>query len=77
MQSASFLVNYCIVKPNYWGWLGDLKVLGKLSVPVRRANLDNARARAYCSCSRCGWGVWIVFLTSVFSFFCLPLRETA
>ena len=34
-----------------------MKVLGKLSVPGRPTNLDDSRARAYCACSRCGWGV--------------------
>ena len=28
-------------------------VLGKLPVPERSTNLDNSRARAYCTCSRC------------------------
>ena len=31
-------------------------VLGKLSRPGRPTNLDNSMARAYCACSRCGWG---------------------
>ena len=34
--------------------------LGKLPVPVGGGgsyNLDDSRARAYCACSRCGWGV--------------------
>ena len=31
-------------------------VLGKLPVPGY--NLDNSRARAYCACSRCGWGLF-------------------
>ena len=31
-------------------------VLGKLPVPGRPTNLDFSRARAYCACSRCGWG---------------------
>ena len=29
--------------------------LGKLPVPGRATNLDKSRARAYCTCSRCGW----------------------
>ena len=33
-------------------------MLGKLSVPGRPANLDFSRARAYCACSRCGWGLF-------------------
>ena len=31
-------------------------VLGKLPVPRLPTNLDKSRARAYCACSRCGWG---------------------
>ena len=31
-------------------------VLGKLPVPGRPTNLDWGGARAYCACSRCGWG---------------------
>ena len=43
-------------------------VLGKLSVPGCPTGLDNSRARAYCTCSRYGWGfVWTFFLSSVFS----------
>ena len=33
-------------------------VLGKLPVPGRPANLDDSRARAYCTCIRCGWGLF-------------------
>ena len=39
------------------GWSGGAMVLGKLPVPGRPANLDERRARAYCACSRCGWGL--------------------
>ena len=39
----------------------------KLSVPRRPTNLDNKRA--YCACSRCGWGVLDIFsVVSLFSF---------
>ena len=48
-------------------------MLGNLSVPGRPTNLDDSRARAYCACSRCGWGVWTFFLSSIFSLFFLPL----
>ena len=41
-----------------WGWSGGAKVLGKLSVPGRPTSLDDSRARAYCACSRCGWGLF-------------------
>ena len=37
-------------------------VLGKLPVPGRRTNLDYSTARAYCACSRCGWGLFGHFL---------------
>ena len=40
------------------GWSGGAMVLGKLSVPRRPTNLDNSRARAYCACSRYGWGLF-------------------
>ena len=51
-------------------------MLGKLSVPGRPTNLDNSRARAYCACSRCGWGCLDIFsLVYLFSFL-FPLWET-
>ena len=39
-------------------------VLGKLPVPGRPANLDYSRARAYCACSGCGWGLFGPFFLS-------------
>ena len=48
-------------------------VLGKLPVPGRPTNLDCSRARAYCACSRCGWGCLDSFLSSIISVFFLPL----
>ena len=53
------------------GWSGGAKVLGKLSVPGCPTSLDDSRARAYCSCSRCGWGLFGHFfshLSFLFSF---------
>ena len=38
-------------------------VLGKLPVPGRPTNLDKSRARAYCACSRCGWGCLDIFFS--------------
>ena len=56
------------------GWSGGAMVLGKLPVPGRPTNLDYRRARAYCACSRCGWGlVWTFFLSSIISLVFLPL----
>ena len=53
-------------------------MLSKLSVPVRPTNLDDSRARAYCACSWCGWGLFgHFFLSSIISLFFLPLWETA
>ena len=46
-------------------------VLGKLPVPGRPTNLDESWARAYCACSRCGWGLFRHFfsrLSFLFSF---------
>ena len=43
---------------------------------LQNLNLDNCRARAYCN--RCGWWLFVhFFLSSIFSLFFLPLRETA
>ena len=33
-------------------------VLGKLPVAGASYNLDFSRARAYCACCRCGWGLF-------------------
>ena len=54
-------------------------VLGQLPVPGRPTNLDYSRARAYCSCSRCAWGLFGHFFTLVyhFSFPSPSLWETA
>ena len=40
------------------GWSGGAMVLGKLPVPGRPTNLDKSGARAYCACSRYGWGLF-------------------
>ena len=47
-------------------------VLGKLPVPGR-PNLDYSRARAYCACSRCGWGYLDIFFSHLSFLFFLPL----
>ena len=54
-------------------------MLGKLPVPGRPTNLEYSRARAYCACSRCGWGLFGHFfshLSLLFSF-SLSFWETA
>ena len=53
-------------------------VLGKLPVLGRPAYLDWSRARAYCACSRCGWGWFGHFLlSSILSLLSPSLWETA
>ena len=42
-------------------------VLGKLPVPGRPTIFDYSRARAYCACSRCGWG-WFGHFTLIYPF---------
>ena len=53
------------------GRSGGAMVLGKLPVLGRPTNLDKSGARAYCACSRCGWGLFGHFfsrLSLLFSF---------
>ena len=63
---------------SFSGWSGGAMVLGKLPVPGRPTNLDWSRARAYCACSRCGWGLFGHF-SLIYPFFPLSpsLWETA
>ena len=37
----------------------------KLPVPGRPTNLDNSRARAFCTCRRCGGGCLDIFLSTI------------
>ena len=52
-------------------------VLGKLPVPGRPTSLDKSGARAYCSCSMCGWGLFGHFYShlSFLSSFSLSLGD--
>ena len=53
-------------------------VLGKLPVPGRPTNFDKSRARAFCACSRCGWGLFGHFFSRLSFLFLSPsLWETA
>ena len=38
-------------------------VLGELPVPGPPTNMANSMARAYCACSRCGWGGLDIFFS--------------
>ena len=60
------------------GWCdGGAMVLGKLPVSGRPTNLDHSMARAYCACSRCGWGMFGHFFSrlSFLSSFSLSLGD--
>ena len=48
-------------------------MLGKLSVPGRPTSLDDSRARAYCACSRCGWGLFGHFFSHLYFLFSFSL----
>ena len=50
-------------------------MLGKLPVPGRPSNFADSRARAYCACSGCGWGLFgnFYFHLSFLSSFSLSL----
>ena len=51
-------------------------VLGKLLVPGRPTNLDDSRERAYCACSRCGFGlVWTFLLSTILSSFSISFGD--
>ena len=52
-------------------------VLGNLPVPGRPTNSDFSRARAYCACSKCGWGLFGRFFSrlSFLSSFSLSLGD--
>ena len=52
----------------YRGRSGGAMVLGKLPEPGRPTDLDYSRARAYCACSRCGWGLVWTFFSLVYHF---------
>ena len=53
-------------------------VMGKLPVPGRPTILDYSRARAYYTCSRCGWGLFGHFYSHLsFSPLSPSLWETA
>ena len=59
-------------------WPGGAMVLDRLPVPGRPTYLDKSRARACCSCSRCGWGLFGYFsLVYHFTFLSPSLLETA
>ena len=63
---------------------GGRVVLGKIPVPGRPTHLGFSRARAYCACSKCGWGCLDIFslvyhfsLLSPSTWYTLPSLLTA
>ena len=57
-----------------WGSSGGAMVVGKLPVPRHPTYWDQSRARAYCACSKCGWGLFgHFFLSSLISLLFLSL----
>ena len=67
----------CTSVPHRVGWSGGAMVLGKLLVLGRPTNLDYSRARAFCACRRCGWGLFGHFFShlSCLSSFSLSLGD--
>ena len=57
-RSISDVTDYTLDYQSRVGWSGGAMVLCKLPVPGRPTNLDDSGARAYCACSRCGWGLF-------------------
>ena len=54
-------------------WSGGAMVLGeKTPVPGRPTNLDSSKARAFCTCSRCGWGLFGHFFSLLAFLFSPP-----
>ena len=76
-QQLVFQLKLYLPSFSQWGWSGGAMVLGKLPVPGRPTSLDKSRARAYCSCSRCGWGLFGHFCSRLFflSSFSLSLGD--
>ena len=53
---SAFFQCLCVVQ--CYGILLSDAFLGKLPVPGRPTSLEKSRARAYCTCCRCGWGLF-------------------
>ena len=69
-----YYVSSIISSPIKSGVVGCTMALGKLPVPGRPTNLDYSRARAYCACGRCGWGLFGHFYSPL-SFLSLSLGD--
>ena len=40
----------------------DIGLIFHQHLPRRPTNLDDGRARAYCACRMCGWGLFVGWL---------------
>ena len=84
-ETARYRLKYCLKgplspkqptnQPYFWGWSRGAMVLGKLLVAGRPTNLDKRMTRAYCTCSRCGWGLFGHFSLIISLFFLLCLED--
>ena len=61
-ETARYRLKYCLKGP-----------LNPKQPTNKPTNLDNSRARTYCACSRCGWGLSLIYR---FSFLSPSLWET-
>ena len=81
-ETARYRLKYCLKAPlnpkqptndTNRGWSGGATVLAKLPVLGRPTNLDCSRARAYCACNGCGWGMFGHFFSRLSFLYYFPL----
>ena len=73
MLSGSGKATLPFFKLGGWGGGGGTMVLDKLPVRGRPTNSDKSRARAYCTYSRCGWGLFGYFYSHLLFLFSFSL----
>ena len=70
LLNGKLLLNH--LKTSDKGVVGWCDGVGKLPVLGRPTYLERSMARAYCACSRCGWGLFGYFFSRLsFLFFSL------
>ena len=74
---AQFRLLIVAFSEKYLGVVGWCDGAGLTSSAGASYNLDSSRARAYCDCSRCGWGLFGHFYShlSFLSSFSLSLGD--
>ena len=70
---AGHQLSYCNLPQHMKGVVGWCDGAGWASSAGASYNFDNCRARAYCACSRCGWGWFGHFYSHLSFLFFLPL----